>query len=177
MSYAWEGGKGDKNRVNDFSSYRNNYDNIFKKKEEQPMRVKKIHLFLDDVRHPNAATLWGENPPCPLLKKSGIASANWAIVRDYDQFVAFIEKNGIPDTVSFDNDLFDVCDYRINDDQLKKQFAMDGWQEFTIKTGAHCAEYLVKACKARGVPIPKYYIHTANSAARPIIQQILENYE
>ena len=52
---------------------------------------------------------------------------------------------------------------------------MIGWQDFKIKTGAHCAEYLVKACEARKVSVPKYYIHTANSAARPIIEEILNN--
>ena len=85
---------------------------------------------------------------------------------------------GIPDVVSFDNDLWDVSkEMAINstNEKLVKQFQMIGWQDFIIKTGAHCAKYLADACRAYNKPIPTYYIHTANSAARPIIKEILDN--
>ena len=174
MSESWAGGKGDKSRITDFGSYRSNYDNIFNKNNHNQKRF----LFLDDDREPNHATLWGESPPISLVVKSGIPHFKWDIVRSYDEFVEYIEKTGIPDVVSFDNDLWDIKNEIFEDpsnEEIVKQFQMIGWQEFKIKTGAHCAEYLVKACKARNIPIPTYYIHTANSAARPIIKEILEN--
>jgi predicted RNA binding protein YcfA (HicA-like mRNA interferase family) len=157
------------------SEGRDNYDRIFRKDK---MRDKPIFVFIDDVRNPNEATLWGETPAVKLVVKSKIPEWQWVVVRSYDEFCKFIEENGIPDVVSFDNDLWDVAtELNINptNEELTKQFQMIGWQEFKIKTGAHCAEYLVKACKARRVPVPVYYIHTANSAARPIIKEILEN--
>lgn len=166
MSYAWSGGKGDKSRVTDFKAYQ---DCPLWNKKEKTMK----HLFLDDVRNPQQATLWGEDPPVNLIVKSGIPTWNWNIVRSYDEFVKYIETNGIPDTVSFDNDLIDFADPKISNETVDKMFRMDGWQEFPIKTGAHCAQYLVDAVKARQCAMPKWYIHTANSAARPIIKQIL----
>lgn len=175
MGEAWQGGKGDKSRVVSYSNYRNNYDNIFKKNVK--MDENKC-LFLDDVRSPKEAILWGECPSITLLEKSNIPEWRWTIVRSYDEFVAYIQKNGIPDVVSFDNDLWDVqTELYTNptNEELTKQFQMIGWQDFKIKTGAHCAQYLVDACRAYGKPVPKYYIHTANSAARPIIREILEN--
>ena len=42
-------------------------------------------LYLDDVREP------GDN--------------TWFVVRNYDEFVSYIEREGIPDTMSLDHDL------------------------------------------------------------------------
>lgn len=154
------------------SEGRDNYDRIFRKDK---MRNRQINLFLDDVRTPREAALWGETPIIGLLEKSKIPEGEWDIVRSYEEFVKFIQANGIPDVVSFDNDLWDVTSSTATNDQLVKQFQMLGWQEFEIKTGAHCAQYLVDACRAYNRSIPTYYIHTANSAARPIIKEILEN--
>jgi hypothetical protein len=164
-------GKGSKSRVTNYSNYWNSalWDNKNKGKDKK-------FLFLDDVRVPRNAFLWDKNQS--LYEASGIPEIKWDIVRSYDEFVEYIQKNGIPDVVSFDNDLWDVgYELQTNptDEALAKQFQMIGWQEFDIKTGAHCAQYLVEACKVRRVPIPKYYIHTANSAARPIIKEILYN--
>lgn len=166
-------GKGSKSRVTDIKAY---WDSpLWKKKETMNYNHQRC-LFLDDIREVAQATLWDEK--ASLTRASGIDPLRWDIVRSYDEFVEYIDKHGIPDVVSFDNDLWDVG-YEMatspDNEQLTKQFQMIGWQDFEIKTGAHCAEYLVKACKARNKNIPKYYIHTANSAARPIIREILEN--
>lgn len=165
-------GKGDKSRVTDIKAY---WDSPLWKKKDMNYNHERC-LFLDDVRFPREAVLWDIKQK--LLDVSRIEESKWDIVRSYEEFVGYIQKNGIPDVVSFDNDLWDVAkELAVNptSEELTKQFQMVGWQEFKIKTGAHCAEYLVKACKARNVGIPKYYIHTANSAARPIIKEILEN--
>jgi len=163
-------GKGSKSRVTNYSNYWNSA--LW---ENKNMGYKRC-LFLDDVREVKEAVLWDRNKS--LIAESGISEWKWDIVRSYDEFVEYIKKNGIPDVVSFDNDLWDVSyELQINptNEELTKQFQMIGWQEFRIKTGAHCAQYLVEACRAHGKPVPTYYIHTANSAARPIIREILEN--
>jgi hypothetical protein len=168
-------GKGSKSRVTNYNNYWNSplWDKESMNKE--PEHLKRF-LFLDDVREVREAFLWGEN--ISLLIESKIPAYKWDIVRSYEEFVAYIQKNGIPDVVSFDNDLWDVAhEMAVNplNEELTKQFQMIGWQDFKIKTGAHCAQYLVDACRAYGTPIPKYYIHTAHSVARPIIRKILEN--
>lgn len=164
-------GKGSKSRVSNYENYWNSP--LWKKKETNEY---KRCLFLDDVREVKEAFLWDINKS--LILESGISEWKWDIVRSYDEFVDYIKKHGIPDVVSFDNDLWD-CSYEMatnpTNEELTKQFQMIGWQEFKIKTGAHCAQYLVEACRAHDKPVPKYYIHTANSAARPIIKEILEN--
>jgi hypothetical protein len=167
-------GKGSKSRVTDIKAY---WDSpLWKKKESNVNYNHERCLFLDDVRMPKEAILWDSKQH--LLDVCRIPQGSWTIVRSYEEFVDYIDNIGIPDVVSFDNDLWDVSrELAVSptNEELAKQFQMIGWQDFKIKTGAHCAEYLVKACKARNVAIPKYYIHTANSAARPIIKEILEN--
>jgi len=168
-------GKGSKSRVTNYNNYWNSPLWDKEPMDKEPEHLKRF-LFLDDVREVREAFLWGEN--ISLLIESKIPAYKWDIVRSYEEFVAYIQKNGIPDVVSFDNDLWDVAhEMAVNplNEELTKQFQMIGWQDFKIKTGAHCAQYLVDACRAHGTPIPKYYIHTANSVARPIIRKILEN--
>jgi hypothetical protein len=186
MGKTWRGGKGDENRVTNHKSYRDNFDNISfgkgyrdsqtsavqAKPACKPVETKKF-LFLDDMRIPQNAYLWDENKD--LKDASGVACNKWDIVRSYDEFTKWVDENGIPDVVSFDNDLFDVADDSVTNDELMVQFTMVGWENFSIKTGAHCAQYLVDACNTLGKPIPKYFVHTANNAARPIIRKILED--
>jgi hypothetical protein len=134
----------------------------------------KRFLFLDDDRQPEHAHLWDED--ANLIVYSGIPVWKWDIVRSYDEFVNYIDTVGIPDVVSFDNDLWDVA-YELAENRTSKklaaQFLMENWENFDIKTGAHCAQYLVSACKLAEVPIPKFYVHSANARARPIIRKIL----
>ncbi len=163
--------KGSKSRVSNYSNY---WSSPLWDKAE--ITKQKKFLFLDDVRNVKEGYLWDKK--ISLLEISKIPEYKWDIVRSYEEFVKYIQKNGIPDVVSFDNDLWDVShELAVNptSELLTKQFQMIGWQEFEIKTGAHCAQYLVDACRAHGKPVPTYYIHTANSAARPIIREILEN--
>jgi hypothetical protein len=96
-----------------------------------------------------------------LEAMSNVPNGNWEIVRSYDQFVAMIESRGIPQIVSFDHDLhpehmdhyFDVTSKtgKIHYDELK------------IKTGKHCAEFLVDKLKNLGDDVNiKTFVHSAN---------------
>jgi len=49
-------------------------------------------LFLDDIR----------NPDWIYDKKE---AENFVVVRSYEEFVGYIRHNGLPDFISFDNDL------------------------------------------------------------------------
>jgi hypothetical protein len=173
MSYgAWEAGKGYKSRVANFRGFWNNFDNIKGLTKNKQLTGKA--LFLDDWRTPKQATLWSTSKK-PLIEVSNIPNSTWNIVRSYDEFVEFIEKNGIPEVVSFDNDLVDLANDMLPTGEVYRMFAMDYWQNIHPKMGVHCAEYLVEKCKELGQPIPKYYIHTANGKAAEIIKEIMEN--
>lgn len=106
----------------------------------------KRKLYLDDVRTP---------------------SADWFVVRNYEDFLQWIEKRGLPDVVSFDHDLADISyDTRT------------GRESFTYreKTGADAARRLVQYCLTMGHKLPECRIHSANPVGRKNIEFELNVY-
>ena len=101
-------------------------------------------LFLDDVR-----TL-------SMVYPNDLES-DWDIVRNYDDFVNYIKKNGLPIYISFDNDL------GLN---KKGQVALDGYA---------AAKWLVydSGLDLRSL---KYHVHSANPVAAEQIRGLLNNY-
>ena len=96
------------------------------------MKYKK--LYLDDLRFPRAE--------------------GWEIVRSYDNFVFWIEENGLPDEVSFDHDLGE-----------------------DIKTGYDCAKWLCSYCYDNALPFPSWNIHSANPVGVENIKQLIYSFE
>lgn len=152
-------GKGSKSRVKDLKAY---WDSpLWKKKEEMNCNYKRC-LFLDDWRKPEQAELYGDGG-VSLIKKSGIVSFKWDVVKSYKEFVEYI-NSGIPDVVSFDHDL------------EPSHYTMEEIHD-TTNTGFECAEYLINACRISKRDLPKYYIHSASPWGRQRIKKILEEYE
>ena len=172
-------GKGSKSRVQNLKDYTNNFDNIdFSKYREieddhdnnAPHDFGKC-LLLDDIRDSRDCYLYGER--MTLKQASGIPHDIWVVVRNYDEFVKYLEENGIPDVVSFDNDLDPYLEI-----VQERNMCASGFYDFRSlpnKTGCHCAEYLAKKCIRENHEVPEYYIHTMNSLARPIIAKIMED--
>lgn len=114
-------------------------------------------LYLDDVRTP---------------KTDG-----WEIVRSYDEFVNYIEINGIPDEISFDHDL--------SREHTKYYFDNGGHDnppdplgvEFEEKTGYDAAKWLCDYCWTNGIPLPKWNVHSANPVGSANISSVLKNFE
>lgn len=161
----WHGGKGDKSRVSNLHEYNTNYDRIFRKSMKPSYK-----LFLDDYRVPEKA--WLHDSDCYLLTASSTRKWDWEVVRNYRAFRAIVDNKGIPEVVSFDNDL--------NEDHMVAfhKTLGDGiyeWENLT-ETGIHCVLYLIEKCKEQKVPFPKYYIHSANHFARPIIKKLIDDY-
>ena len=75
-------------------------------------------LFLDDVRQP--------------------PDSSWDVVHSFDEFVAHIDQNGVPDVISFDHDIVGE------------------------KTGLDCARYLIE----RGMLPRSWSVHSANPVGR-----------
>lgn len=109
-----------------------------------------MYLFLDDIRSPEDArvVLHSENAVAILRNH------NYEIVRNYQQFTSWIEENGLPALISFDNDLGEQDD----------------------KTGYDCAQWLVYYCLKRKIGLPEWSIHSANPVGVKNIQMLLISY-
>ena len=100
-------------------------------------------LFLDDLRSVDM-----------IYDKSEIDG--FEIVRNYDDFILYIKTNGLPDFISFDNDLgLDTND----------EVAPDGYA---------CAKWLVYES---GLDLKnlEFKVHSANPVAAEQIRGLLEN--
>jgi hypothetical protein len=114
-------------------------------------------LYLDDIRTP---------------KTDG-----WDIVRSYDEFVNWIETNGIPDEISFDHDLgmehvkyyFNNCGHENPPNHQETKFE--------TKTGYDAAKWLINYCWTNGLPLPDWNVHSANPVGRDNIVQLLSTFE
>lgn len=103
--------------------------------------MKKL-LWLDDSRNPHEND-WLVFSPIP-------APFETVWVKSYDEFVAWIEANGLPDAICFDYDLG------------------------TEKTGADCALWLAKYCRYNDIDIPAFNSQSADPQGRKDITLFLE---
>ncbi|MEG9329055.1 cyclic-phosphate processing receiver domain-containing protein [Salinimicrobium catena] len=101
-------------------------------------------LFLDDIRE--VEWIYG-----------GELAAEFEVVRSYADFVAYIQKYGLPDFISFDNDL--------GLDQYGK-VAPDGYA---------AAKWLVYESEL-DLKHLKFKVHSANPVAAEQIRGLLNNY-
>lgn len=123
------------------------------------------NLFLDDERSPENVT-WVKLP-----------QVEWIIVKNYSQFIDIIQKNGLPDIITFDHDLAyeHYVEYHAAHDPNSPSKGQITYNKFIEKTGYDCALYLVNYCIDNDKQIPEYYIHTMNPIGGANIFSILEN--
>ena len=130
------------------------------------MKINK--LFLDDVRIPKDAI-----GLVPDKYNQFYFSNDWDVVRNYDEFVQYIELNGVPKFVSFDHDLGDTAM-----DEYFRNVATNGtldYDNIEEKTGLDCAKFLVEYCADKNQPLPEYLVHSANPVGKRNIEGFLEN--
>lgn len=129
--------------------------------------MKNYNLFLDDFRTPADCAKYMPNPEFYLLNK-------WETVRSYDEFVRFIEKNGMPAVISFDHDL---ADEHYSQDMYSGNEVYDQhYKEFKEKTGLDCAKWVVDFCMDKNLDLPHYLVHSMNPAGGKNIWEYLENF-
>lgn len=125
-------------------------------------------LWLDDQRDPykylstkSKSATFARNKQFydDLLKQY---NANFVWVKNIYQFIDYIEKNGIPQFVSFDHDL----NNRGGGEGLSDEQKLNN-------NGVNCAKWLVNYCKQMGHPLPKFYVHSANPKHGPEINRVL----
>jgi hypothetical protein len=120
-------------------------------------------LFLDDVR---SAEMVFINTIDPIYENNN----EWEIVRSFNEFVSYIEENGLPEFISFDHDL-DFEHYK-----LENQQDID-YEKMEIKTGFHAAQWLINYCAENKLKLPNYKVHSMNLAGKRNIERILEKFK
>ena len=125
------------------------------------------YLLLDDIRDCQMTFNITENS-IYLLN-------DWDIVRNYDEFINYILKNGLPSVISFDHDLADEhyvpSEYWDNYD-LSKEFQES--QSYREKTGNDCAKWLLEYCYENNLKLPQCMVHSANPVGADNIRKTLK---
>lgn len=94
-------------------------------------------LYLDDIRTPPDST--------------------WIKVESYEEFIAYIQIEGLPDIISFDHDL--------------------GYGTEEEKTGYDCAKWLINYILDNNINQKiNYVVHSANPIGRDNIIYLLNNF-
>lgn len=132
------------------------------------MKNKKL-LWLDDIRNPFIADWLMQYVPEFDEDRDNVV---W--VKNYDDFVDWIEENGLPYIIAFDHDL--------GEDEAKERvlFGMNKKKARIIKKGTpsgfDAAKWLVDYCIDNDLDLPKWDIQSANPVGRDNINGILSNY-
>lgn len=130
-------------------------------------------LFLDDYRNPDDCLKY-----CYVWYGADQLVYNdqdWYIVRNYNQFIKYIQDNGLPDLISFDHDLADAH-YHESMYQGGKVY-MKYLETTSEKTGYHCADWLVEYCMDNNLELPAFMVHSMNPVGRENIITLLENFK
>lgn len=127
-------------------------------------------LWVDDMRNPykyfnkkstSKYFLRNKSFYTDLMKQYKI---NFVWVKNLYQFIEYIEKNGVPEFISFDHDL----NNRGGGEGLSDEQKLNN-------NGANCAMWLVKYCQKTHSKMPKFFIHSANDRGSEEINRILNN--
>lgn len=77
---------------------------------------------------------------------------SWDRAYSYNEFVEYIQKNGLPEEISFDHDL-----------------GLD-------KDGKDCANWLIDYCLDNNYKLPKYTVHSANPVGAENIDKLFKQF-
>jgi hypothetical protein len=133
-------------------------------------------LYLDDIRMPHVSA-----KKFPHLAEL-YNDPTWVIVRNYDDFVLLIRNRWeklkeAPAIISFDHDLGPEHTKYFFDNGGRENPPNPDDGEFTEKTGKDCANWLVDFCETKGMPLPEFYIHSANPVGGRNIESLLTQYK
>lgn len=130
-------------------------------------------LFLDDIRIPKDAI-----GLVPSNMNQMYWNDDWDLVTNYSEFCNHIQKNGLPEFISFDHDL--------SDEHYNDLFSDENWikddndinlkyDEYKEKTGYECAKWLVDWCLENEKQLPNFIVHSANPVGKKNIESYLNN--
>jgi hypothetical protein len=107
------------------------------------------YLFLDDKRLPADCMIYMQSRGIDI----SIYLLPWEVVNSYEQFVNWIERNGLPFIISFDHDLVEAG-----------------------KSGMDAAKWLVNYCLEKDLALPQYIIHSMNPVGVENIKALFNSY-
>jgi len=129
--------------------------------------MKKL-LWLDDVRNPykkNHFHLYNSPISLPFC-------VIW--VKNYNEFIKWIELNGLPDGICFDHDLGDE---HYNKDMFVSEEAYNRhYENFKEKTGYDAAKWLIDYCINNNKKLPPFNVHSFNPVGSKNIKTLLNNF-
>lgn len=120
--------------------------------------MEKRLLWLDDLRNPFKEHKVSVQYVCyeflDIEPKDVESSVEVIWVKTQSEFESYITENGLPDFISFDNDLGIGCG-----------------------EGYDCAKFLVNYCLDNELELPGWFVHSANPVAKENIETLLYNFE
>jgi len=128
------------------------------------MKAKTL-LWLDDMRNPFLADWLLQFAPEFDERRDFVV---W--VKNYDEFVEFIEGYGVPHKIAFDHDL--EPDKIIGNPMDLKNCSIEYG-----KTGMDCARYLVNFCQDKNIPLPLWVIQSANPVGEDNMNGLLTQFK
>lgn len=137
---------------------------------------KGILIWLDDGRDPHEDN-W--------LVFSPIAHTEVVWVVSYDEFTAWINKNGLPDGICFDHDLGyswpDIKNKTIKKmllalPDIETEQGMFNPYVILEKSGMDCAKFVVEYCLDYNLPLPKYNIQSGNTRGKANIDGLFKSF-
>lgn len=132
--------------------------------------MKKL-LWLDDTRNPHEL-------------KDGIK--HWLVfspieqpyevvwVKSYNEFVTWIERNGMPNGICFDHDLGMEVALNARSKGMSKRKSRE--LKKLEKTGYDCAKWLVEYCMDNNVVLPLWNVQSANLVGKDNINGLLKSF-
>lgn len=131
------------------------------------MNKQLLLLWLDDYRDPFLEREWLRYSPIP-------APFEVIWVKSYNEFVEWIEENGLPDGICFDHDLDD--EHYHPDMYVSPESYNQHYGTFKEKTGYEAAKWLVDYCLDTNSDLPKFNVHSFNPVGKENIRGLLINY-
>jgi hypothetical protein len=102
---------------------------------------------------------------------------SWTWVKNFTEFTQYIVKNGLPDVMAFDHDLSDDA-YILWQKNLGYKKKNIDYDEYTEKTGYHCAKWLTEYCQDNNLKLTSdVFCHSMNPKGRENIKAILNNFK
>ncbi len=124
-------------------------------------------LWLDDLRNPFEGK-WIEEFAPEYLNYGSII---WVL--NYEEFIEWIRKNGLPQKICFDHDLGEDVAIKLVSKGVNKKKARE--VKKLAKSGYDCAKWLVDYCIDHDLQIPDWDIQSANPVGKENINGLLIN--
>jgi len=124
-------------------------------------------LWLDDLRNPFEGK-WIEEFAPEYLNSGSII---WVL--NYEEFIEWIRKNGLPQKICFDHDLGEDVAIKLVSKGINKKKARE--VKKLAKSGYDCAKWLVDYCIDHDLQIPDWDIQSANPVGKENINGLLIN--